>query len=104
MLFRTSCIPSQCRTLGVVFRTPTDPHWYVYLPGSAGAQKSGGVGSQTRRAVAPDTWNFEGPRVAETQRDAVPDRLPVRPQRSRTEDDRHRLQQALILAVQRHLQ
>src|SRR3954452_2082360 len=72
MLFRTSCIPSQCRTLGVVFRTPTDPHRYVYLPGSAGAQKSGGVGSQTHRAVAPDTWNFEGPRVAVTQRDAVP--------------------------------
>ncbi|PQD99800.1 hypothetical protein CYL16_16910 [Mycobacterium sp. EPG1] len=25
MLFRTSCISSECRTLGVVFRTPTDP-------------------------------------------------------------------------------
>src|SRR3954452_11943934 len=77
MLFRTSCIPSQCRTLGEVFRTPTDPHRYVYLPGSAGGQKSGGVGSQTHRAVAPDTWNFEGPRVAEPQRDAVPQQLPV---------------------------
>src|SRR3954470_12831240 len=33
MLFRTSCICSVCRTLGVVFGEPTDPKQY----GSAGA-------------------------------------------------------------------
>src|SRR5689334_6363769 len=46
-------------------------------PGSAGGHKSGGVGSQTAGRTAPDAWNFEGPRVAEPQRDAVPQQLPV---------------------------
>src|ERR1700742_41362 len=41
------------------------PPRYLYLPGSAGAQKSGGVGSPAHRCAAPDARNFEGPRAAE---------------------------------------
>src|SRR5262245_1375723 len=68
-----------------------------------------GRGTEIRRCRFPDhrvrgprdAWNFEGPRPAELERYAVPDQLPVRSQRSRTEHDRHRVHQARMRAVQR---
>src|SRR5690348_11409137 len=67
MWFRTSCMSSVCRTLGVVFGEPTDPKQY----GSVGAR-------------IPTTQRRAGSRIAVpagrnlgSHRNAVTDKLPV---------------------------
>ncbi|BBZ17571.1 hypothetical protein MGAD_19060 [Mycolicibacterium gadium] len=50
------------------------PPQFPNLHGSAGGQKSAGVGSQTPRTAASDRRNFEGLRAAEIQWDVVPEK------------------------------
>src|SRR4051812_37281038 len=73
MLFRTSGIPSDCRTPGVVFRTPTGPHGSEVGRRPATRQYR----FPTHRIATPGARNFEGSPAAESQRNAVPDQLPV---------------------------
>src|SRR6478752_7139140 len=53
------------------------PHRYMYLQGRPEATNPAVSVPGTPGRAAPDAWNFEGPRVAEPQRDAVPQQLPV---------------------------
>src|ERR1700754_1532008 len=78
MLFRRCGIPSECPTPGVVFGRPTDPHGSTASQGQPERSIRRSRFPRRVRSSTPDDRNFEGPRVAEYQRGAVPDQLRVR--------------------------
>jgi len=55
------------------------PRVEVHLGGSEAGRSAepGGIGVPTSRLSSSDDRNFEGPRIAELQREALPDQLPV---------------------------